>query len=369
MQVVPVTEPQAWDRALLRLPNPHLLQSWSWGAFKSRHGWRANRFLFREAGQTVAAAALLCRPVPRLPWAVCYVPKGPLLDWTDTALAARVLTELVALARRQGAILLKIDPDVYYAEAAPSFSPRPANAAQVARLLKERGWRFSSEQIQFRNTVLLDLRPSEEELLAAMKQKTRYNVRLAARRGVVVRRISAAETPAQIDGALHTFYGLYLETSRRDGFLIRSPAYYLDVWRTFLEEGAAHLLLAEVEGEALAGLMLFTFGQTAWYLYGASSGRRRKYMPNQLLQWTAIQQARAAGCTLYDLWGAPDRLDESDPMWGVYRFKLGLGGQLARGLGAWDFPVRRTAYRLYTLLMPRYLDWQRRRHGAASDQA
>jgi lipid II:glycine glycyltransferase (peptidoglycan interpeptide bridge formation enzyme) len=114
----------------------------------------------------------------------------------------------------------------------------------------------------------------------------------------------------------------------------------------------------------VAGLILFTFGSTAWYMYGASSSRHRKHMPNHLLQWEAIRQAKAVGCSLYDLWGAPDELDESDPMWGVYRFKLGLGGKLARGLGAWDFPAKRMGYRFYTTLLPRYLDLQRKRHGA-----
>jgi lipid II:glycine glycyltransferase (peptidoglycan interpeptide bridge formation enzyme) len=256
------------------------------------------------------------------------------------------------LARRQRALFLKIDPDVQYADDFPDFSPYAATAARLAGRLEQRGWRFSDEQIQFRNTVLLDLTLSEEALLAAMKQKTRYNVRLARRRGVVIREGSATD--------LDLFYRLYEETSQRDGFAIRSADYYRDAWGTFLEAGQACLLLAEVEGEAVAGLTLFTFGSTAWYLYGASSARHRKHMPNQLLQWEAIRWAKAAGCSLYDLWGAPDDLDESDPMWGVVRFKLGLGGQLARGVGAWDYPTWRPAYRFFTGAMPRYLNLLRR---------
>jgi lipid II:glycine glycyltransferase (peptidoglycan interpeptide bridge formation enzyme) len=202
--------------------------------------------------------------------------------------------------------------------------------------------------------VLLDLGSPEDELLAAMKQKCRYNVRLAARRGVTIHQGSTAD--------LGTFYHLYAETSQRDGFLIRPQAYYGDAWGSFLDAGLAHLLLAEVEGEAVAGLLLFTFGPTAWYMYGASSSLYRKHMPNNLLQWEAIRQAKGAGCTLYDLWGAPDHLDESDPMWGVVRFKLGLGGQLAQGLGAWDFPASRTTYFLYAAILPRYVSWLQRRH-------
>jgi peptidoglycan pentaglycine glycine transferase (the first glycine) len=365
MQAVEITDAQSWDRSLLDLPNPHVLQSWSWGDFKSRHGWSVTRLLFQEGGRTLAAASVLERRMPRLPVSILYVPKGPALDWADASPLGAVLETLEHLARRRGALFLKIDPDVYYANEEPTFSSRPALAPHVTALLGERGWRLSDDQVQFRNTVLLDLGRSEDELLAAMKQKTRYNVRLARRRGVTVRRGDASD--------LDTLYQLYAETSERDGFLIRPQSYYLDVWGSFLREGkpdnaqaAAEPLLADVAGETVAGLVMFRFGPTAWYMYGASSDRHRKHMPNQLLQWEAIRRARETGCTLYDLWGAPDSLDESDPMWGVVRFKLGLGGKLVQGMGAWDFPANRAAYRLYTAVMPRYLDWLRRRSGDRS---
>ena len=356
MRLLDVTDAQTWDAALLALPNPHALQSWAWGEFKSRQGWSPTRLLWQAGSEPVAAALILQRKLPRLPVSVLYVPKGPILDWTDTGLAQQVLAHLERVARSRWALQIKVDPDVYYPEHAPDFSPRPACAQEIAPLLAGRGWRYSDEQIQFCNTVLLDLEGSEDDLLAEMKQKTRYNVRLAARRGVKVRQGAAAD--------LDLFYALYAETSQRDGFLIRMRDYYLDVWGSFLQAGHARLLLAEAEGEVVAGLLLFTFGSTAWYMYGASSSRHRKYMPNNLLQWEAIRAAKAAGCTLYDLWGAPDELTESDPMWGVVRFKLGLGGQLAKGLGAWDFPVNRAAYRFYEAVMPRYLTWLRGRHQA-----
>jgi peptidoglycan pentaglycine glycine transferase (the first glycine) len=359
MQVASINDAQAWDSALLALPNPHILQSWGWGEFKSRHGWRASRLLFEENGKAVAAASVLQRRVPRLPLSIFYVPKGPALDWTRVELAERILQELADLARRKRALFIKIDPDVYYREEVPDFSPRPAQATEIARMLESQGWRTSGQQIQFRNTLLLDLRRSEDELLGCMKQKTRYNVRLAPRRGVTVRSFGAEDSVAERDDALLIFYRLYAETGRRDGFVIRPPDYYRDAWGSFIEGRLARLFLAEYEGEALAGLLLFYFGSTAWYMYGASSERERQRMPNYLLQWEAMRWAKERGCTLYDLWGAPDELDESDLMWGVVRFKLGLGGELAHGLGAWDFPIHRAGYRLYVSIMPRYLDWLR----------
>ncbi len=361
MQVRSVDDARAWDSALLALPNPHILQSWAWGEFKSRHGWRATRLLFREGDETVAAAAVLRRRVPRLPLSILYVPKGPALDWTDTTLAERVLRELVRLALRERALFIKVDPDIYYPEGAPAFSPRPARATEIARILESQGWRSSDEQIQFRNTLLIDLERPEDDLLAGMKQKTRYNVRLAARRGVTVRSVGASDSLAERDAALSTFYQLYAETGRRDGFIIRPPEYYRDAWGSFVEGGLARLFLAEFEGEVLAGLALFFFGPTAWYMYGASSDRHRQHMPNYLLQWEAIRWAKEQGCALYDLWGAPNELDESGPMWGVVRFKLGLGGELAQGLGAWDYPVSRAGYRFYSSIMPSYLGWLRAR--------
>ena len=125
-----------------------------------------------------------------------------------------------------------------------------------------------------------------------------------------------------------------------------------------------HLLLAEAEGRVLAGLFLVVFGRRAWYIYGASSGEGRELMPNYLLQWEAMRLARGRGCDFYDMWGAPDELDESDPMWGVYRFKAGSGGEFVRHIGAYDYPASRPLYWLYRGAIPWYLNLLRRGRGA-----
>jgi lipid II:glycine glycyltransferase (peptidoglycan interpeptide bridge formation enzyme) len=227
-------------------------------------------------------------------------------------------------------------------------------ATNVLKTLADRGWRQSAEQIQFKNTYIINLTEGEDELLARMKAKTRYNVRLTSRRGVNVHFGN--------ENDLDTFYRLYHETSQRNEFLIRPPAYYLDVWTQFLTSGRAHLLLAKVEEEPIAGLILFHFGQTAWYMYGASSSRARNLMPNYLLQWDAIRLAKQLGCTRYDMWGAPDNFDESDPMWGVYRFKTGFGGETMRGIGAFDYSPSPWLYWVYTVAMPRVLALMHLRH-------
>jgi peptidoglycan pentaglycine glycine transferase (the first glycine) len=214
--------------------------------------------------------------------------------------------------------------------------------------------------VQFRNTVLIDLSGDEAQWLERMKQKTRYNLRLAQRKGVQVRVGSADDLPR--------LYQLYAETSVRDGFVIRSENYYLQLWRAFLERGLAEPLIAEVEGQPVAGLILFTFARRAWYLYGMSTQAHRDKMPNYLLQWEAMRRAKALGCEQYDLWGAPDVFDQSDSMWGVFRFKEGLGGTVVRTAGALDYPAQPLMYMLYTRILPRILDIMRRRRKASARQ-
>ncbi|MGA2820286.1 MAG: peptidoglycan bridge formation glycyltransferase FemA/FemB family protein [Anaerolineales bacterium] len=349
-----VFEPGAWDQAVASLPGAHFLQSWRWGEFKNAHGWKARRVLWEElegAHAPRAAAQVLEREAHAGPIRVkvVYVPKGPLLAWRDEALRSVVLAELEALARESQAIQVKIDPDVVEGWGLPGSADVAEDplAGVLQGVLKARGWRYSAEQVQFRNTFELDLRRTEAELLSAMKQKTRYNVRLAEKKGVRIRSASAEEHPM--------LYQMYAETSARDGFVIRDSEYYRMAWGLFLQAGLGHALLAEVEGEPVAALILFCFASRAWYVYGMSKDRHRDRMPNHLLQWEAIRWAKSQGCHTYDLWGAPDEFTPQDKLWGVYSFKQGFGGTLVRHLGAWDTTARPHLYRAYHVLLPRIL--------------
>ncbi len=347
-----------WNAVITSLPDSHLLQTWEWGQTKIQTGWQPLPQVWRDdEGEVVAAALVLQRVVSvggLLRLRVLYVPKGPLVkDWSDAALRSRILDDLRALAKKQSAIFIKIDPEVRLGMGVPDTAEANDDSTGLAFVdeLSAGGWRFSEEQVQYRNTVLVDLTASEEEILGRMKQKTRYNVRLAGRKGVEVRVGTAAD--------LGMLYRMYAETSVRDGFAIREEAYYRTVWETFLEAGMLEPLVAEVEGEAVAALMLFHVGGRAWYLHGMSTAKHRNKMPNYLLQWEAVRRAKALGCMVYDLWGAPDVFDESDSMWGVFRFKRGLGGEVARHVGAWDLPVRPWLFRLYTQVLPRLLNLMR----------
>ena len=345
----------SWQESLLKLPQPHPLQSWQWGEFKSRWGWQALPFLMRigdspDQKKTLAAALVLKRRLPRTSFSVLYVPKGPLLDYKRGPLRRVVLSELEQISRIEKAVFIKIDPNVVQSWGVEDQRRTPIGHKFSEELIS-RGWRFSREQIQFRNTVELDLMRNEDELLAKMKQKTRYNIRLAGRKDITVR-------PGTPDD-FKLIAEMYQTTAARDGFAVRPVEYYLDAWQTLYRANLAQPLLAEFEGQPLAAVIIVRYGKRAIYMYGASTNRERKRMPNYLLQWEAIRWAKAQGCDVYDFWGAPDNFVEEDPLWGVWRFKEGFRGQVVQHIGAWDFVARPFWYWIYTVIIPKYINFLR----------
>ena len=374
-------ESKIWNSLISKLSNPHFLQTYEWGQVKAKYGWqpiylawdsegkmKEERSLSSFAFHPSAAALVLKRQILRNGFAarlsILYAPKGPLLDWSNESLRNRVLNDLQSFAQKQGAIFLKMDPDVVLGiEISSSKDDEIDNNGQVVMSeLKRKGWMYSSDQIQFKNTVLIDLTPTEEVMLARMKQKTRYNIRLAEKKGVVLR------VGAQEDFGL--LYKMYAETSVRDAFVIRDEGYYQTVWKLFMDssEPTCEPLIAEVDGEPVAAIFVFYFARRAYYVYGMSRNSHREKMPTYLLQWEAMKRAKTRGCKVYDLWGAPDVFDESDSMWGVYRFKEGLGGKVVRTLGAWDYAPNPFWYKLYSEIIPRLLDVMRSRGKAKTKQ-
>ena len=382
---------QNWNMVLSNLPNPHFLQSYEWGQVKAKYGWTPFYAVWGANGEfkiekdftllssfvfpIVAATMILKKQILSRGFvahlSILYAPKGPLFDWKDAALQTRVLNDLQSFAKKQSAIFLKIDPDIVIGRGVPnSEGDVTENSGQAVRSeLTRRGWVYSSDQIQFQNTVLIDLSATEEEMLARMKPKTRYNVRLAEKKGVTVRAGTVDDLPM--------LYKMYAETSIRDGFVIRDENYYMTVWKLFMQNverltlnvPTCIPLIAEVNNEPVAAIFLFMFAGRAYYVYGMSRNLHREKMPTHLLQWEAMKRAKANGCSAYDLWGAPEEINESDSMWGVYRFKEGLGGEVVRTLGAYDFAPNKLWYKLYAEVVPRVLDVMRSRGKERTKQA
>jgi lipid II:glycine glycyltransferase (peptidoglycan interpeptide bridge formation enzyme) len=321
----------AWEDFLRRFPETHLLQTGGWGAHKERFGWQARRFVVEASGGAAGAQVL----VRRLPGGLrmAYVARGPV---GDPVCFDALWQEIDRLCLKLGCIFLKLEPDLWLEQA-----PIPPS-----------GFCASIQTIQPPRTIVVDLDGDEDALLGRMKQKTRYNIRLAAKRGVRV------HPSADVD----TYTRMAEITAKRDGFFVHSRAYYQAVYDIFQPTGQCEVLFAEYEGEPLAGLMVFARGGRAWYLYGASTDAQRDLMPTYLLQWEAMRWARQKGCRTYDLWGTPDE-DESvleanftrrsDGLWGVYRFKRGFGGRVMRTAGPWDRVYRPLLYRGYSWWMKR----------------
>lgn len=324
-----------WDN-FIAARGGHLLQTWAWGELKSRFGWLARRVRVGEG-----AAQILFRRLP-LGLSVAYVPKGPVLDWADQKQSQALLAAMHKLARQERAIFLKIEPALLMT--APE-------ADQVETLFHQASF-SSAAPIQPRTSQVLSLKGDEAAILMEMKQKTRYNIRLAQKKEVQVR------VGARPD--IKIFYDLACITAARDRFGVHHLEYYQTAYDLFAPDRCA-LLIAEFEAGPLAALLVFCQGQQAYYFYGASADQHRNLMATYLIQWAAIRWAKARGCTHYDLWGIPDappaRLEAEfqqrrDGLWGVYRFKRGFGGEVVRSVGAYDYVYNPVLYRLYRLYRP-----------------
>lgn len=353
MQIHEISDQRRWNDALRGFDTAHVLQTWEWGEFKRvTTGWQPIRWAFQKNGQTVALCSLGVRRVAG--FSLLYAPKGFVCQPDDTQSRADVLQALERFAKQRPTVWLKIDPDIVAATGVPDETDDVANPEGSAWIstLTTRGWRFSEDQVQFRNTICIDLTPHEDALLAAMSQNTRRKVRTAEKKGVTVRVATLDDLP--------TLYALYQTTGERDQFLIRPFRYYERAWRDFMQAGLAHALIAELDGQAIAHVILFHFGRKCWYFYGASSNEHRDTMPNYALQWEAMRWAKAQGYAIYDMWGAPDTFDEQDSLWGVYEFKRGFRGTVTRHIGAWDYAPYPPLYHAYTKLIPRVRDLLRR---------
>ncbi|MEI6388245.1 MAG: peptidoglycan bridge formation glycyltransferase FemA/FemB family protein [Spirochaetota bacterium] len=328
------------------------LQSGLWAGFKGRFGWTSYAFDCHAEGwggalPEVFGLSVLLRRLGG-PLSFAYVPGGPDLDCPESLRSdlLLVLSRSLRAFLPVSCLFLRFDSPWYHEE---SLSPAAPARLPLARPRFERPLRKAGSDVQPPDSVLLDLGPSPEALLAAMKPKWRYNVRLAEKKGVIVTNEGKE--------SLSVFYGLYEQTARRDRIAIHPRSYYealFDAVAAFPGEGREGtgaprlgLWIARHEGRALAAIITLFYGRQASYLYGASSDEGRSLMPAYALQWAAIRAARAADCSQYDFYGIPPVDDPEHPMAGLYRFKTGFGGTVVHYAGSWDFAFSRPLYALF----------------------
>jgi len=310
----------------------HPMQSWQWGEFKEKTGMKVVRLGAFEKGKLVDGFQILFRPLPKLPLSAGQLLKGSLPD-------EELVKALSELAQEEKAIFIKVEPDYIVRRwqnekgriKEPPIKDEKIDLAKIG-LTKAKKPFFDP------NSFILDLTQSEDELLANMHSKTRYNIRLAQRKGVVVEEKSDNES-------LEIFIKLLQKTLKRQGFYMHSPDYFRKLWQVLHPEGIAHMLLAKHEEDVLAAWMLFIWKDRIFYPYGASSDRKRNLMASNLICWEAIRFGRKKGCQSFDMWGClGPSPSEAHPWYGFHKFKLGYGGDLIEFVGSWDLI---TSYPLY----------------------
>ena len=330
-QCLAVSQPSAtdWDDFVRSRPHGHLLQLSRWGELKAQFGWKSRIVALTNKEGIQAGALVLLQDLPLRAGKLAYVPMGAY------ASAPALYPQLWRAIRREtAAAILKLEPG----------HGTNLSEGELARA----GFRPSPQSIQPPTTIIIDISGDESEILRRMNQGTRRKIR-KSRSGPVVYQEGARSD-------LQRFSRLMQKTGERNDFGVHSHGYFEAIFNLFMP-GDGALLLARHDDELLAAIMVFALGDSAWYLYGASTRTHGNLYATYGIQWAAIEWARQRGCRFYDLWGVPDFdkatleaqfRDRRDGLWGVYGFKRGWGGEVRRSLGTWDLawnPLIYAAYR------------------------
>ncbi len=322
---------EKWNEFVASSPFSPVLQSFEWGELKSRFGWEPLRIAVEDEGKIVAGVSILKREIPYVRHSLFYAPRGPLVDFFNRRLLGFLLDAVEKEAEKHQAISFKMDPEI------PDV---PEEQSDILAVLRRLGFVKALKQVQPRATSLIDLTPGLDDILMSFEEKTRYNVRLARKKGVTVREEPGAR-------GVDIFYEIYRETSARDEFMIHPLRYYQSIREVLFENGLGTNFIAYYKDKPVAAVIVFCFGSRVWYMYGASSSEFRNVMPNHLLHWHVIRWAKERNYRIYDLWGVPVDPKEGHPLWGVYRFKKGFRGRMVRFIGAYDFPYSSLLYHLF----------------------
>lgn len=303
------------------------LQSYEWGEFKEKFGWRAERYIFVDSGDIIATAQILIHALP-FGKSFAYVPQGPVIDYETEK--KETVAEILKLMKKNCSkqIFLRVEP---------ALEKETVAGKRAVVIFHEFGFKRSFEDIQPADTLILDLTKSEDELLLEMHQKCRYNIRLAEKRGVKVSQGRSAEE-------IEEFLSLYHETARREKLSEHDDEYMKTLIETFIASGNGKLFFARHEDKILSSIFVIHFGNTATYLYGGSSSVNRELMPNHAAQWAAIRDAKEKGFKKYDFWGIAPTDDSAHPWSGITRFKSQFGGQKISYIGAYDLPIKKAQY-------------------------
>ena len=337
-----------WDDLVVNSPGGgHLFQSHAWGELKRDLGWKPLRVVVEKDGLVVGTAQILLYNTLPVPGKLGFCPKGPWLPWEDERAVEAFFEGAQQIAGEKGVHTLKIEPEVEEGQ------------RETKARLREIGFHKFRWDLNHKTSYFVDLRPTEDELLANMKSGTRYNARLAGRKGV---EIVEDNSP----GAQETFWSMFEGSAERKNFWHRPREYQFKVWKAMFDAGRGHLFFADHEGDRLAGALAYVFGEKCWRFQSATTNQKRKLKYSHLLQWRMISWAKERGATRYDMMAipSPEELeDENHPLYGVYKFKSGFGGEISNYVGCLDLAVKPAWARLWNRFEPVYYRFYRKLKG------
>jgi lipid II:glycine glycyltransferase (peptidoglycan interpeptide bridge formation enzyme) len=350
--VISADQRDRYDSVVAASPLADVMQSYGWGEVKRASGWQPLRLLVEDDDGRARAACSVLRTTPArgIP-PLLYVPRGPVLDYTDTAALHALIDEIRRRAGR--GFMLKCDPPV-------EPDSDAVKALEESGFQRVRSGAFGG--VQPTAVMVLDLSPGLDKVLEGFKSKWRYNIRLAERKGVTVR-----------DGArgdIAPFYDILQETARRDHFVVRARSYFEKLWDELAPRGQLKLFMADYLGRPISGILLTAMGERAIYVYGASSNENRNVMPNHLIQWNAIRWAAENGYRIYDFRGVSPMQDgqaTEEHIAGLNRFKEGFGARYVEYAGEFDLALRPAWYMLWRRAAPAAMSLRRKLRGGAEE--
>lgn len=302
----------------------HPLQSWDWGEFRRKTGVEVYRFGQYNKDKLENVYQMTIHKIPKTPFSVGYIPKSRLPT-------KELLNYLKDFVKKKRIIFIKFEPNV-------------ERIKESKLVIGEYNLQESPRPLFTKYTFQIDLIPDENELLARMKSKTRYNIRLAQKKGVIVKEDNS-------DNSFETYLKLQKETWKRQKFYAHDEKYHRLLWQTLKSSGIAYILNAYFHSEVLVSWMVFLFNGILYYPYGGSSNEYRNLMPSNLMLWEAIKWGKAKGAKLFDLWGAlGPNPNPKDPWYGFHKFKEGYGGRLVEFIGSYDFVINPFLYQFYNIV-------------------
>jgi lipid II:glycine glycyltransferase (peptidoglycan interpeptide bridge formation enzyme) len=322
------------DKKIFNQAVTHPLQSFEWGEFRKQTGVKVVRKGVFEGEKLKTAIQVTIHPIPKLKYRVGYFPKGTVPDKEQ-------IKALKEIGEENNCLMIKMEPNV--SRKINKDESKSKSFEAVDKFLINSGCQ-KGRPLFTKHTFQLDLTKSEEELMSLMEGKTRYNVRLAQKKGVEV-------VLDNSDNSFKWFLNLLFEkTVKRQGFYAHTPKYFEKMWQILNPSGITKLLRASYNGQTLAVFMVFVFGETIYYPYGASTRKNKELMSPNLLMWELIKYGKRVGCSQLDMWGSlGPRPNRNDDWFGFHRFKQGYGGDLVEFLGSYDLVLNPRMYAVYKI--------------------